>query len=271
MKHLLLPLVVVALLIGGFVLWARPRSSTPSSKGSSFTEPVNQIDLKDRPYVSLAPTLGSRHPQGKEVTLTISRTALDSTAVEYELEYQAGSLIQGVFGRIDFTKDKPPVSKNLLLGSCSAGGKCSYHENVTGGSLTLRWRGGKENFALKGEWNLEQMGERRGKFSSRDAKFQLEVPSAGLPGSALLIIIQTMGLPGEVAGQVVAGPYAVFTLGSKLAGSAQLSLRLNQEASSVQLLGWNGTAWHEYKAQVSGKTLTAAVDRLTTFVAVSAP
>src|SRR3990167_7164244 len=239
-----------------------PPSSTPKTNN----EPVNTIDVKDRPYVTLAPTIGGRHPLGQEVTLTIHTVTLGATSVEYELEYQAGTLLQGAFGTIDLTKDQPPVNKDLLFGSCSTGGKCAYHKDVSGGNLTLRFKGGSQNFNLKSEWNLQKMADRQGKFSSRDGKFQLEVGKTGLQNNTFLVMIQTMGLPKSVGGEILAGPYGIFTNNHQLSGTAQLTLRLNQDASSAKLLGWDGQAWKEYKSTLADKTLTATVDKLTTFI-----
>jgi hypothetical protein len=243
------------------------------SSAPKTNEPVNTVDIKDRPYVTLAPTVGGRHPLGQEVTLTIHTVTLGATSVEYELEYQAGTLLQGTFGTIDLTKDKPPVSKDLLFGSCSTGGKCAYHKDVSGGSLTLRFKGGSQNFNLKSEWNLQTMSDRQGKFSSRDGKFQLEVGKTGLLNNTFLVMIQTMGLPRPPAGggEILAGPYGIFTNNVKLSGTAQLTLRLNQDASSAKLLGWDGQAWKEYKASLTDKTLTATIDKLTTFIVTSSP
>ncbi len=271
MKKFLPFLIAIAVLILGAIFWfSRNRSAPPSTQKSTSTEPVNTIDVKDRPYVTLVPTVAGKHPPGREVTLTLSSNALNSKTVDYELEYQAGTSIQAAIGTIDLTKDQPPTTKDLLLGSCSAGGKCAYHDNVTGGSLTLRFQGGTTpKFNLKGEWNLQTMADRDGQFSSRDAKFQLDVGKSGLPASAIVIIAQTMGLPQPVTGEILAGPYGIFTNGQKLKGPAELTLRLTQPSSTVKLLGWDGKAWKEYKSSVSDKTLTATIDKLTTFIAIS--
>lgn len=270
MKKFLPVVVILIIVVTAAVLVFKPQGgSSPATSKPTSEEPVNTIDLKDRPYVTLAPKVGGRHPVGQEIVLTLHANALNSTTVEYELDYQAGSLLQGAFGTVDLTKSQPPISKDLLFGSCSTGGKCAYHKDVTGGTLTLRFQGGDQNFALKGEWNIQNMGQREGKFSSRDAKFQLEIPKTGLPTSTLAVISQTLGLPAPANGEVIAGPYAIFTNNQKLSGTAKLTLRLNQNVTTAKLLGWAGKAWKEYPADTSNKTLTATIDSLTTFIAVS--
>ena len=269
LPFIFIALVVVGLALAGYFFFIKGGQPSATAPRPTPLEPVNTIDVKDRPYVTLAPTVGGKHPQGREVTLTLTATALNSKSVEYELEYQAGSLLQGVFGRIDLAEETLPVSKDLLLGSCSAGGKCSYHEDVTGGTLTLRFRGGDQDFALKGEWNFQNMADREGKFSSRDGKFQLDTGKTGLPSAAIVLIAQTMGLPAAVEGDILSGPYGVFTNNHKLKGPAQLTMRLSEDVTTAKLLGFTGKTWKEYKSQVSDKTLTATVDTLTTFLAVS--
>lgn len=259
MKKILLLILIL------FSLTGCTKNPLPSST-SKTNEPFNTIDIKDRPYVTLAPTVGGKHPLGREVTFNLSANALKSQSVEYELEYQAGSLLQAAFGQIDLTKDRPPLSQNLLLGSCSAGGKCAYHENVTGGTLTLRFKGGSQNFTLKGEWNLQKNADRAGQFSSRDAKFQIDFSKIGLPISAIVIVAQTFGLPRELDGQILAGPYGIFTNDQKFSGSAKLTLHLNETTTSANLLGWDGKSWKKYPSDIKDKTLTSTVDRLTTFV-----
>ena len=226
--------------------------------------------MSDRPYVTLAPTV-ARHPAGTEVEITIHTVTLGSTEAEYELEYQAGSLLQGVFGSVDFSLDKPPVSKVLLLGTCSAGGKCDYNKDVSGGTLLLRLTGGEQKFAVKGEWTYQLMSERDGKFSARDSKFRVDVGEKGLSANTYVIVMQPMGLPEPVEGEIIGGPYYISAGEKASIKSAELTLRLSQEVETATLLGWTGKSWKEYDSAVEDKTLTAEIDSFTTFVAISIP
>ncbi|MBI2009896.1 MAG: hypothetical protein HYS86_01830 [Candidatus Chisholmbacteria bacterium] len=227
--------------------------------------------MADRPYVTLEPTSGGKHPAGTEVDVTVHTVTLDSTQAEYELEYQAGSLLQGAFGSLDFTLDSPPVTKTLLLGTCSAGGKCDYNQDVVGGTLLLRLSGGREKFAVKGEWSYQQMGEREGEFSSRDSKFRLSMADTALPAAAYVIIMQTMGLPEVVEGEILAGPYHVAASVTPKIQDYKLEIRLSEDAEDATLLSWTGSRWQEQDSQVAEKVLTAPVEDLTTYVVVSAP
>jgi len=260
-------LLAIILAIAGFLFFRSRGSSSQTS--NKIAEKVNTVPVSDRPYVTLKPTQ-EKHPAGTEVEITIHTTTLDSTDAEYELEYQAGSLLQGVFGSIDFTKEKPPVSKTLLLGTCSAGGKCDYNKEVSGGTVLIRLSGGQQKFAVKGEWSYQLMGDRDGQFSSRDSKFRAQVPPKSLATTDYVIVMQTMGLPKEVPGTILAGPYHIATL-TKNTISADLEIRLSEEATDATLYGWTGSSWKEYKSEISDKMLSATVDRLTTFVVTASP
>lgn len=267
----LIILVVVIAVIGGvfFFLNTKKAAAPAAPVRTPNPEPVNLIDLKDRPYVTLGPKVGSRHPLGQELTMVLHSVTLGSKSVEYELEYQSGSLLQGAFGTIDLTTSQPPTTKDMLLGSCSTGGKCAYNPNVEGGTLTLHYKGGQQDFAVRGEWSLGKMTDRQGQFSSRDGKFQVDIGKTGLSTTTVVTVFQTLGLPAPVKGDVLAGPYGVFTNDQKPKGKVQLTLRLSQDVTTATLLGWTGTSWKEYKSTVANKTLTATVDSLTTFVATS--
>ena len=263
---LLLALLVVAGILGLKFLRSRGEDQEETQGSTSRIEPVNQLPISRRPFTLIIP-----RSDGREVRIIVNRLENASQA-EYELEYQAGTLLQGAFGKIDFTKEEAPVTRNILLGSCSAGGKCSYHEDVIGGTLLLRYANG-ETTALKSEWNFQVMSEQEGRFTSRDAKFTYDVGKNGLSARTFVIITQTMGLPAPVDGEVVGGPYAV-SLPKKVslrAREIELTMRTNTTDSNVKLLGWTEDGWKEYEATRKGKTLEAIVDQATTFVAVITP
>ncbi len=266
-KLIIIGLVLLGLFTGAFFLF-RSLKTKPANPVKKIPEAVNTVPVSDRPYVTLEPVQKS-HPAGTEVGITVHTVTLNSTEAEYELEYQAGTLLQGAFGSMDFTFEKPPVSKVLLLGTCSAGGKCDYNQDVTGGTLLLRLDGGDQKFAVKGEWSYQLMSEREGEFSSRDSKFRVDVGSKGLPANQYVVVMQPMGLPDKVEGDIIAGPYHI-SAGKADIKTAQVSFRLSQEAESVTLLSWSGGKWVEIDSEIEDQTLTADIDTLGTFVVVFA-
>jgi len=221
---------------------------------------VNQLDLEKRPYVVLRP-----REDGRELSLTISNLKMGEKRVEYELEYQAGTMIQGAFGRIDFEEEPAPVTKKLLLGSCSKG-KCTYDKDVSGGSLTLYFEG-REDYSLKGDFTLNQMEEKEGIFSSRDLKASLGVGTGQLGTNDFVVVFSTMGLPDKVDGQVLAGPVGFF--GANKSVSEGILTFKTDETEGVKVLGWDGEEWKSYPVEAEDGSVFAEIDRLGSYVLVS--
>ncbi len=264
MRNKILSLSILALLsltFAGCTLFGR---SQPEEKAKGkTTEPVNEIPVKERPFVTITP-----RADGREVSLSVGK--LDQAkSVDYELEYQAGTLLQGAFCKIDFTTEQPPVVRKILLGSCSAGGKCSYHENVNGGTLLLRYKNGKTT-VLKAEWNFQVAGKQKGHFNSRDAKFSFDTGEKDLPAQTYVVVTQTMGLPGPVEGEIVGGPYTVILpQGISLPSTKKyaLSLRVATE-QNAKLLAWFEGKWAPLETTQEEKVLKAQVNKAATFIAV---
>jgi hypothetical protein len=249
-------LLVLLVVVGGVFAYTRFRSdSTEETEATSskkrIQEPVNQIPVSERPYLTISP-----HADGHNITLAVETLKLPAEIVEYELEYQAGSLLQGAFGQ--FELNNLPAREQILLGSCSAGGACSYHEDVKGGSLLTRFSGDKETYALKSRWKYIINSEGETSFTSQDAKFQLE--SDDLARHSYLVIFNTAGYPAGLKAEPVSEIYSL-TSASSLTGSGQLSIRAEEEGQLV-IMGYDGQDWIEFETSVDGKTATAEVDLL---------
>jgi len=261
LKYIIPAAIVLASLVF-FISTKRTSDTTPGEQiPQRKVEQINKLPIKDRPFVTLSP-----RADGREVTLTIANIG-NATNAEYELEYQAESLIQGVFGTIDFKKDKPPVVKDLLFGSCSKG-KCRFDEGVTGGSLTIHFEGGDEPYVLKSDFNLQLMGDREGVFTSKDIKVSLDVGRSGLPLITYITVASTMGLPAEVDEEVIAGPYAFLAATTPTLKSAELTIKSKEDLADAKLLQWTGKAWKELNAEVGDGSISAPVTSLGTFVVV---
>jgi len=262
-KHLkyVIPAAIVLAGIIFFVSAKKNKQAPEEGIPQRRVEQINKLAIKDRPFVTLTP-----RADGREVTLIIDNVT-NATSAEYELEYQAESLIQGVFGTIDFTEDRPPVSKDLLFGSCSKG-KCRFDEGVTGGSLTIRFEGPTDPYVLKSDFNLQLMGDREGVFTSKDIKAKLDVGRSGLPLTTYVIVTGTMGLPAEVEGEVIAGPYAFLAATSPKLTAAELTIQSKEDLTDAQLLYWTGSAWSELETEVTEGKITAPVTNLGTYVVV---
>jgi hypothetical protein len=264
MKKIVLIVIILTILsFGGFLAYKKMASKKQESQSKVVQKKkpeVNLIELAKRPYVTLTP-----RADGHEVSMTIDGLKLKETNLEYEMEYQAGSMLQGAGGRIDFKEEKPPVSKNLLFGSCSKG-KCKYDDDVSSGSLTLYFSG-SEDYGLKGDFTIAKMEEAEGVFNSRDVKVSLNVGKEGLDDDVFVVVLYTMGLPGVVKGEVLAGPYGFFTAQKQSIKKAELTFKTSQEGD-LKILGWNGNDWQEYETVSADGLISASVDKLTTFVLV---
>ena len=259
----MLPIVgaVLLVLVGGIFAFSKMnKTEAPTEektlKKRKISEPVNVIDLAERPYVRVKP-----NSDGRNLTIMVDSIKKDATEVDYELEYKSGSLQQGVFGSMMLKSI--PASTQQLMGSCSAGGSCTYHEDVTGGSLVTRFIG-DENYALKTEWRYIENTDKETAMGSTDAKFQLS--SEELAGVRIAIIGDASGLPGEVEGTVVSAPYYVSTVPS-LSGTAELTMRASEEGE-LMIMGWDGSAWTAFEGTVEGKSVTAEVDLMEAYVVV---
>lgn len=259
LKFIIPGLILIVVL--AWLFWPSKKNKPTSQTQTQKMEEINKVDIANRPFVTLTP-----REDGKEVTLGIDRVK-NATKVEYELEYQAAALIQGAFGTIDFTQEPAPVAKKILFGSCSKG-TCKYDEGVTGGSLTLRFDGGSQAFALKSDFNLQQMFDRQGVFTSNDSKATLDVGKSGLPNDTFVIISGTMGLPTDVSGEVLAGPYSFLAAADHSLKNATITFQSKDDLTGAKLEYWNGKSLVDLKATLGDGKLTAPVTGLGTFLVV---
>jgi hypothetical protein len=162
-------LAVVLLAGGGVAYWkmkSAPVATKEEPKKRKIADPVNVIPVDQRPYIQIAPLA-----DGRNLELIVKHLNKPATEAEYELEYQAGSLLQGAFGAIELPS--VPAKATILLGSCSAGGACTYHTDVKGGTLLTRFKG-DESYALKSDWRYFDNRLKEIELASKDAKFQLK-------------------------------------------------------------------------------------------------
>ena len=261
-KKILIPavVVVVLLVIGGAFAFSKMGKSTtvpeatPTKKAAP--EQVNTIPVEERPYIQIHP-----ETDGRNLTLTVVSLKKTASETEYELEYQAGSLLQGAFGKLSLTS--LPSSVKILLGSCSAGGACTYHTDIQGGTLLTRYSADTK-YALKSEWRYFDNKTKSPDVASKDAKFQLSSPE--LAKQRYSIVFNTPGFPDGLEGVVVSEIFSLETT-APIKGKGKLTLRANQE-SSTHVAVWDGTKWDYIPGTVDGKTITAEVSLAPLYVAV---
>lgn len=244
---------VVALLLGGFMLFGRGDAANPvgpTPKPTLPPEPVNVIPVEERPYARLYPSA-----DGRTVIVSLEKLNKPAEDGEYEIEYQSGTVLQGAGGALN-VEDLPDVEE-ILLGSCSAGGKCTYHEDVTGGLLTFRLEG-SNRYAVRGEWSFLENPTGDKTLSSRDGKL-------GLTGAGTKpkfgIVFQSPGYPDALPGRALSQIYAIGT-STASTGSVVVSLHLNEAVTAASLATWDGKTWKTVPGTVAEKTLTVTLPSL---------
>lgn len=241
-NSLIISIVIVFLVlgVGGFLLLRdKPEEVEPEPEPEGV---LIETSLEERPYVVLIP-----RADGKEFTLEVERIK-NAKTIEYELVYLANGLSRGVIGSIKL-KGETEVSRKLLLGTCSRN-ICKYDEGVEEGTLTLRFRGEDGVRKFESDFHLQRGDD---ELTSMDGNFKLE---GSFSTSAFYLTMSTVGLPDETEGKVAAGPYGVFTSGSKTVKNGSVSLDSTEEGTS--LYSWSGKAWEEIE--------DSTIDSLGTFI-----
>jgi len=260
-KLALIGLVGLILILGGVLAYSNLKAKPPAEDEESSplkpVEKVNLIPVEERPYVSIVP-----NQNGRNLVITLHDLKKPAEEAEVEVEYQTGELLQGAMLPIDLAK--LPESVDMLLGSCSAGGKCSYHEDVSGGSLLLRFMG-SEKYVLKNDWAFIDNTEQETQFASRDSKFRVE--GKGLARAKYAVILQSPGLPENVERRLLSAPYAIQYDGS-VTGDVTVSIRMSEDVTTATILGWDGESWLELKTTVADKVATAVAPLVEAYVVV---
>ncbi|MBP9700351.1 hypothetical protein KBD71_03655 [Candidatus Woesebacteria bacterium] len=237
---------------------AEPQAVAPTPKPRKVDKDVNKEPLENRPFVRLSP-----RQDGKAIDFTIVEVKKQAADLEYEIEYSAGELIQGAFGTVD-SLSSLPLKKEILLGSCSSGGKCTYNTNVSGGNLSLRF--GNPDYNLKSEWSYKEKAMKEKVFSSRDAKFTLDVSKAKSTAD-YIIVHAAPGYPGKIEKTIVAGPY-IIAPAEQIKGNVTVTVRLPLDQDSGTILAWDGTAWKEWQTKTTDRVSTATGPMAEVFVVV---
>lgn len=266
-KLLIAGAVVSAILIavGTYLLFfkgdgAKDDMSDQAPVRRKISEPVNQIAVDERPYILLEPKA-----DGRNLDITAVEVKKEAMSMEFELEYQAGSLLQGAFGLVEL--DTLPATTEIMFGSCSAGGACTFHTDIQGGTLLVRFEGGADKYALKQDWRYFDNADRETQIASKDAKFQMEAD--GLASQRYMVVYNSPGYPGELTefGTLVSDIYTV-TSSSALTGEAAITIRAT-EAGNLTILGYDGENWKAYETTTDEKTATATGPLAEAYVVVN--
>ncbi|MDP3954839.1 MAG: hypothetical protein Q8Q15_00560 [bacterium] len=259
MKKLLPVIIVIIIALAGVFYVATGSQKPETPKEETVKETV--LPIGERPYVSLTP-----RDDGHELTMEITGI-VDVDTVEYELVYLAEGVSRGGVGSGDL-KGGSSFTRKVLFGTCSKN-VCRYDEGVTGGTLTLRFRGKSGTQKYEVPFLLNSGGKTQNRLVLPDGSFQFE---GTLSSKTFYVTLSTIGLPKNPEGKIVGGPYGLFTSGSKTV-KGTVKIRLDEASPNAKMLGWDSktSSWTEIteKFETDGQTVSVNIDRLTTFIVVS--
>ncbi|HAU99187.1 MAG: hypothetical protein UX04_C0001G0117 [Microgenomates group bacterium GW2011_GWF2_45_18] len=236
---------LVALIISFVSGNPEPTASPVPSRKPKLTIPANTIPVSERPYVTVRPT------GGREVVLVMHDLKKKADSVDFELQYASGDKQEAAIGSLPMSTTFP-VTKTILLGSKSGGGKITYHENVTGGMLTLSFY--DENYKLENTWNYIEMKKSIESVGSKDGKFHFTFTKPE-KSQQYMIVYQSPGLPAPIEGEIIAGPYSIAGV-SEFTSAGSAEVRVSKEVSTATLHTWDGKEWSSKKVTVKDKLIT---------------
>jgi hypothetical protein len=252
MKKKLPIIILIILLLGGgaFFFITRDKKTEEESTVTKkkISQPVNVIDVADRPYMILTPSA-----DGHYITIGVEELKMEADELNYEMEYQTGSMLQGFQGLISL--NTLPTSEKKLFGSQSAGGAITYHEDIKGGNLLAEYDG-KEDYAVKSAWRYFTNSEDETSFSSQDTKFT--ITNASLANYSYVVIYNSPGYPGELKSELLSDPYVVRAEKSLKSISSNFEVMIKSSDENAIIMGYDGEEWQKMETEIADGMATAS-------------
>ncbi|OGK66638.1 hypothetical protein A2313_00015 [Candidatus Roizmanbacteria bacterium RIFOXYB2_FULL_41_10] len=149
-KLIILSVIFVILLIVGVGWLVAKKGGTKEEVGES-TLPVGQRYEKVEPGIEVTV---ERVKDGRRVDFQVSQIPAKYETIEYEFSYKTGSGgLQGGIGSPSVIK-KGAYQKEILLGTCSAGGACTYDEGVEKIKFTIFFNTGSQKRYFEKEFTI---------------------------------------------------------------------------------------------------------------------
>ena len=228
---LILLLVGILVIVGAYFFVSRNKKDDDETED---TTSLIEVSLSDRPIASLTPS-----DDGHWLTLLVEKITIDAASLDYELLYKLpDGRTQGVPGSITL-KGEEEIERELLLGSESSG-KFRYDEGVEKGTLTLRFRNDKGKLIAKFSTDFV-LSSGVSELATVDEAFTV---AFGKKSAEYFVIMETFGVPEVPAGEVVLGPYGVFSSATALSGTTEID--------SGTLYRWSGEEWKNASGETSG-------------------
>lgn len=233
---------IALVLTFGLLLSACGKKSAPTEPQNNTQQRIiNQLPIDQRPFVALFP-----HPSGKLVTLYIDKPG-DIKDAKLEIEYLSGNSLKGGRASLDFPTSLP-YTRSFLLGTCSAGGSCSFDTDLSTGTVKTSFKLGKDLHVLKDTFVFIN-----GPSQTSDLRAKFE-PSKALIGRQILSF--THGYPNQTNLQVTQ-PGLILTSGNSNKIQGELSLKAPQAS---QLYYFDGQKYQELPTQKQDQYLTTRLN-----------
>lgn len=204
-----LVLIGILALVGVYFFVVKGKGEKPPT--TSEESALIEVPPGERPIASLTPT-----SDGHFLNLKIEKVLAGAVSLDYELLYSvADGRTQGVPGTVPLT-GQSEIERKLLMGSESSG-KFRYDEGVEKGSLTIRFRNsdGKLMAKFSTDFTLESDTD---SLATVDGKFSAKL---GKKEKAFFVVMETFGIPENPPGDIISGPYGIFS-SSKPSGGGEV-------------------------------------------------
>lgn len=198
-----LVLLVPALLILSLVGFVAYRLISSSSTEEVTPPPakrqiINALPIPDRPFITLFP-----HQTNKLITLYMDKPG-NTPELTVDIEYLSGNSLKG--GRTSISLPvELPFTQAFLLGSCSSGGKCSFDQDISTGTIKTKLENDTEINILKSNYVFID-----GPSATTDQKLKF----TPIKYTETAILSYTHGYIGTYSGEVVSEPFVITSASS---------------------------------------------------------
>lgn len=130
--------VLLAIVIASAVVWGVGRKNAPETETAATPTPTTALIEEEDDQVSVSLT---KNKAGTAVTLTVAGLGGRYTGIEYELSYQTNKGPKGTLSGskpIVLIEGQDEFERDIELGTCSTGGRCTYDTGVHNFKVTLR-------------------------------------------------------------------------------------------------------------------------------------
>lgn len=199
-----IPIIIAAVLIIAIIIIAIVALNKKKQQSQQQQAPesrllINELELEKRPFIAMIP-----HSSGRLLSLYIDHIPADAKTSSLDIEYLAGNLLKGGRVSLDLPVQTPYIQA-FLLGSCSAGGKCSFDTDLTAGTLKHRLEFEGETHILKSNYVFINGQE----VSTSDAKASFAPANTKQTN---LIMIDSQGIPQALPQEAASAPFIITSV-----------------------------------------------------------